>query len=201
MERILTIENGDVKFQREELQLIPEFAALLALKYNKRLRAVAELKYMWFMYSHLSPYREYSDSERHEESCIVAELERDFKVSDELKAAIIKYTSLNTSRILKLIRAAEKAIDKLREYFENVDFTLKDDKGTLVYKPSEVIRAITDLDKVATGLDKLAQRVQNEKKEGSATRGAQEDGWIMDNDDYGRTRDNSAGNSREEEDS
>lgn len=200
MEKILTItETGEVKFAQEEGALIPVYIPLTTLKYNKqpgdsdgkkRLRLQQELIYVWFMYSTKSIYKEYSEKERREEALLTAGLPSNFQESPELKAFIAKYKELNESRILKLTMAAEKAIDKLREYFETMDFTLKTDTGALVNKPSEVIRAIVELDKVATGLEKLAQRQRNEVKEGSTNRGNQEDGWIMDKtDDDDRQRD------------
>jgi hypothetical protein len=199
MEKILTRnqETGEVEFSREECEKIPEFRTLLTYKYNKqpgdadgkkRVRANSEITYIWFMYSRFSPFVEYSEEERHTEALLCAELPTKWQPSDELKAAIDKYVQTNWTRILRLVMAAEKAIDKLRGFFENVDFTKKDDKGALVYKPSEVIRAIVDLDKVANGLDKLANRQKHEVKEGSATRGGQEDGWIMDKTEYEDTR-------------
>lgn len=209
MERILKIENGEAKLMREELSLIPEFATILSLKYNKqegdvdgrkRFRATSEFTYLWYMYSHLSPYREYSESERHEEATVIAGLSIGFTPSDELKAAIVKYKTLNETRILKLIRAAEKAVDNLRAYFEAVDFTEKNANGVLVNKPADVIKAIVDLDKVATGLDKLAARQKTEVKEGSATRGGQEDGWIMEK-EYEPTKRSDSADESEEEDS
>lgn len=215
MEKILrkNPDTGVIEFDREECEKIPEFRALLTYKYNKqpgdtegkkRTRANSELTYMWFMHSRLSPYTEYSEEERHVESLLCADLDETWRPSDEYKAAASKYIETNRTRILRLVMAAEKAIDNLRSFFENVDFNLKDDKGALVYKPSEVIKAIVDLDKVANGLDKLAQRQKHEAKEGSATRGGQEDGWIME--DIKETRNdrherNSSAYETEEEDS
>jgi hypothetical protein len=195
MEKIIMVEDGKVSFLRDELQIIPEFATLFTYKYNKqpgdldgkkRVRATQELAYMWYMYSHNSPYKEYSEEERKVEALLIAELPPDFKPSKELSDAIARYRSLNETRMLKLIKSAEKAIDSLRNYFETVDFAEKNANGVMVNKPSEVIRAILDLDKVAVGLEKLAQRQLNELKEGAANRGGQEEGWIMENDNESR---------------
>lgn len=209
MEKILIVEDGVPRLLRDELELIPEFAALFTRKYNssvegdmdgrKRLRAQKELVYLWFTYSLSSPFKEYSDDERRSEALACAELPTTFRESPELRAAIDKYLSINESRVLKLIRSANKVIDKLRGFFEAVDFTQKAENGQLIYKPSEVMKAIIDLDKVAVGLEKLEQREKNEVKEGSTNRGAQEDGWIMESTNGNTKRDST--NSEPEEDS
>ena len=75
------------------------------------------------------------------------------------------------------------AIDNLRTFLETVDFTKTNENGTLIYKPKEVMSVISDLDKVADGLNRLADRQRTEMKDMSGTRGGQEDGWIMDKND------------------
>jgi hypothetical protein len=190
MDKVFKVVDGEAKLIREELELIPEFATMLSLKYNKqegdidgrkRTRATREFTYLWFMYSNYSPYREYDDEERRQESLIVSSLPADFKEGEELKLAVLAYKKLNETRILKLIKAAERAIDNLRKYFETVDFTERNNAGTLVNKPSEIIKAISDLDDVAEGLNKLANRQKNENNEFISARGSKQAGWLMEN--------------------
>lgn len=189
MDKILKInENNEAELLREELELIPEFKPLLALNYNKqpgdvdgrkRVRATKEFTYIWFMHSNYSPYREYDDKERHEESLATALLPSTFTPSTELLLAIKKYKTLNESRILKLIRAAEAAIDKVKDYFNTIDFTKETSTGALVNKPTDVIRAIKELDGVSEGLEKLAARQRTEQNQFVSARGQQEVGWLM----------------------
>jgi hypothetical protein len=199
MDRILKVENNEAKLAREELELIPEFKTLLSLAYNKdkgdidgrkRFRAIKELTYIWFMYSNSSPYREYDEKERKIESLQTATLPPNYPISTDLLAAIEKYKKLTDTRVLKLIRAAEKAIDRLREYFETVNFTERNSAGTLVNKPSEVISAISQLDKVSEGLERLATRQKAEKNQFVDARGTQESGWLMEQDKLNGTRTN-----------
>lgn len=193
MEKILIYNDGEVQLQREELELIPEFKELLSLAYNKqegdrdgrkRLRAFKEFTYMWFTHSYNSPYREYDDKERRTEALATAQLPETYEFSTAYQLAEKKYLALTETRILKLIKAAEKAVDNLRAFLETVDFTLTTDNGNLKYKPSEVIRVISELDKVSEGLETLADRQKREKKEFSSTRGAQEAGWLMEQDKF-----------------
>jgi len=188
MERILVNKDGKVELERAELELVPEFAGMLTLKYNKqpgdlegkkRVRAFKEFTYMWFMNSYNSPYREYSKEERISESLLAADLPETYEFSTEYKLAEKKYLSLIETRTLKLIRAAEHAIDKIRSYLESVDFITTTDNGALKNKPTDVIKIIGELDSIADGLEKLANRSKKEKQEFASTRGAQEAGWLM----------------------
>lgn len=197
MDRILKIEDNEAKLVREELELIPEFKALLSLNYNKdkgdqdgrkRFRATKEFTYIWFMYSNHSPYREYEEKERKLEALQTAGLPHNYPISTDLQAAIEKYKKLTDTRVLRLIRSAEKAVDKLRDYFETVDFTERNSSGTLVNKPSEIIKAIGDLDDVSSGLEKLATRQRAEKNQFVDARGTQEAGWLMEQDKLNGTR-------------
>jgi hypothetical protein len=188
MDKILGMRDNEAYLLREELELIPEFKALFALNYNKqagdvdgrrRVRATKELTYIWFMYSHYSPFREYTEAERKAEALELAGLPSTHPTSVELDAAIKKYQRLNESRMIKLIRAAEKAMDNLRGYFETIDFSERNASGMLVNKPSEVIRAISELDAVAEGLEKLARRQKTEQNQFVSARGSQEVGFVM----------------------
>lgn len=188
MDKILKIEDNEAKLLREELELIPEFKALLSLSYNKdkgdidgrkRIRATKEFTFIWFMYSHYSPYREYDEKERRKEALGTASLPESYPIGTELLSAITKYKQLNETRILKLIRAAETAIDRLRGYFETIDFTKETQGGALVNKPTDVINAISNLDKVSDGLEKLANRSKSQQNQFVSARGDHEPGWLM----------------------
>lgn len=189
MERILIFKDGEVSLEREELELIPAFKPLFTLNYNKqagdidgrkRSRVTAEFTYMWFMHSYKTPYREYSEKERHTEALLTAKLDPNYEFSTEYKIAEKEYLRLTATRILRLIQAGDKAVDRLREYLEMVDFNERKDNGDMMHKPTEVIKIISDLDKVADGLESLANRQKREQQEFASTRGAQEPGWVMD---------------------
>lgn len=193
MEKILIYKDGEVVLERDELRLIPEFAALLTLKYNKQsgdnegrkqIRAFKEFTYIWFIHSYNSPYREYDEKERRVEALQTAGLSEVYEFSTEFRLAEKKYLSLIETRVLKLIKASEKAVDKIRAYLEDVDLTERSENNALVNKPSDIIKIINDLDSVADGLDKLANRQKKEKQEFASTRGAQEAGWLMEKDKF-----------------
>ncbi len=169
-DKLFSVVDGKVKLLREELELIPEFRPLLALNYNKgegdvdgrkRHRAEREFTYMWFMYSFLTPYYDSSESERHEESLKTADLPSDYKFSEELKAAIARYKSLQNTLVLRLINAARKGIDKLISYYETIDFTERTATGAVVHDPGKFmasVKQIADLQVQMQQLDELQRK-------------------------------------------
>ncbi len=196
-DKILKLVDGEVHLVDDLLELIPELATLHSLKYNKqpgdtdgrkRVRVKKELIYTWFMYSKNSPYREYGEAEQKAESLETAKLPADYEFSTEYALFLKKYNKCNTSRILRLIKGAEIGIDKLTEYFTQIDFTTTSDNGTLKNKPTDFINTVSKLSHVSDGLRALEIRLKTENKEFISTRGDQEAGWIME-------RDNNAYNS------
>lgn len=202
MDRILRIEEGEVKLIDPVLELMPEIATLYSLKYNKqvgdldgrkRFRVKKEFTYIWFMYNAQSPYREYDEAERKEESLRTAGLPLEYEFSTEFLLFQKKYLKCNKSRLLKLIEAAEVGIDKLREYFETINFTDTTATGALVNKPTDFIATVAKLDQLAEGLKSLENRQKTEKNQFISARGEQEAGYLMERDDFKTTNNGDLG--------
>lgn len=186
MDKVLELKEGEVRL-KEEVKALPEFKALMTLTYNKgegdsdgrkRKRLERELWYIWYHFSQKSAFKEYSEQEREEEVKELTDL-TPATISTELKAAIERYKELNLTRILRLILSAERAVDKLRGYYDDLDFKEKTASGGLVNHPIDVIKSIGDLEKVADGLIKLARRQKEEEGKMTSSRGEQEPTWIM----------------------
>lgn len=199
MEKVFKVVDGKPQLLRDELELIPEFKALLIPGYNKqpgdlegrrRIRGLNELMYIWYLHSLKSPFKEYSDEEKLVETKAIVDLpfkedqtpegiQISFEESTQLRSAISKYIELNESMLTKLIKSAERAIHKLRGYFDSLDFSKTTENGALVNKPSDVIKTISDLHKVHESLKKLYKEQIMESGQTINTRGDQEKGWIM----------------------
>lgn len=185
--KLFILENYEAKINKDEVLLVPEFAALFELKYNKgkgdsdgrlRKRAHAELTYMYFMHSFTSELKEYSEEERHIESLHAAGLPDNYTLSDELKAACEKYVKLQETRSLKLLNSANIAIDRMRTYFETIDYTKTTANGSLVNDPNRVATTIGNLHKAIEAMDKLEKKVRLDLGEEAKNRGDQEEGRI-----------------------
>lgn len=184
---LFKIENFVAIINKKDVYLIPEFKALLELKYNKdkgdhdgrkRIRAHKEFTYIYFMWDYRSKYSEYSEKERHREALNASRLPEDYELSKELIAAIIVYKELNDTRILKLCRSAENMIDKLRLFWDSLDLNETDDNGKYRHDTNKIMANIRALAQTTKSLEDLQEQVKQKLKETSGTRGDQEEGFL-----------------------
>jgi len=181
---LFVIEDYEPRLSDEAL-LIEEFRALYTLAYNKRKgdvqgrerkRAIQECRYIYHMFDYRSEFSEYEDDERHIEACVSAEIDKDYKQSKEMKACITIFNKLQETRMLKTLTTAEQTLDKVREYYNAVDFLEKDEKGALVHKPKDIMASIADLGSVNKKLGDLRKQVKAELKDTESLRGDHEGG-------------------------
>lgn len=170
----------------EEALLIEEFKVLYSLPYNRqegdsqgreRKRAIQECRFLYHFCHYKSEYTESNEEERFEESVSAAHLPETFVMSDELKACAGVVTKLQNTRMLKTLDVAELTLDKLRDYFKDIDFNEKDKGGALVHKPKEVMASIMDLGNTNKKLVDLRKLVKESMKETSSLKGDHEPGF------------------------
>lgn len=191
MQKIFQYDN--VKCQVElnipEILLIREFAALLDEKRNicktdktgkLKLRAFREFTYMWLAIDWNSIYRDYLEYDRHVESL------KDSRLADEeyndpiFREACRKYVSIQEStRSIRMLKAAQSTIDKFIIYFETVNPTERDDNtGKPIFKVKDIMAEIGSLSKVNDELKILEGQVKKEISEQSTLRAGATEGYM-----------------------
>ena len=182
---LFTIEEFEPRLSDEAL-LIEEFKILHSLNYNKqpgdtqgrdRKRALQECRYLFHMYDYRSEFSEYEEKDRQIEALNAAALPLDYEISKELKDCIDIFVSMQETRMLKTLKTAETTLDKLRAYYDGVNFNEKDKNGNLVHKPKDIMASISDLGNVNKKLADLTKRVKQELKETETLRGDHEGGF------------------------
>jgi hypothetical protein len=178
--RLLRInENFEVIPERETLAIIPEFAELFTLNYNKqegdvqgrkRERAKAELIYIYFMYDFRSEYANLDEEERHEQSMHAAGFPVDYDISKQLTAAIEKFRELQDTEELKLLRSAYGVATKLRTYFDTVEVDDTNAKS-LIDNMSKIGNVLESLKKVEESVKKALSG--NKRIRGDQVKGRQ----------------------------
>lgn len=172
-------DNYEAEIERETLALIPEFAALFTLNYNKadgdidgrkRYRARAELTWMYFMYDYRSEYAELPDDERHAQAMAAANLPEDYRISSQLEAAAQKFQSLQNTRELRMLTASRKAADRVEKYLLETEITNNNVKT--------VKSTIDGIGATIEGLKKLEEQVRKAERADSRTRGDHERGRL-----------------------
>ncbi len=184
---VLNTANNDIEIQMDEILLIKEFAELWNVNRNKckedstgtkRLRAKREFAYMWLMLDWTSPYADYSEQERND-AC-----RKDANISDkeyadpDFRAACRKYREIQeSSRIIKLIKSAQGAVDKLIDFLDMIDLSKEDENGKPIYKIKDITSGISDIPKVTEQLKSLEVIYKKELQVEGEIRGDQIKGF------------------------
>lgn len=181
--------DGFVELNTPEILLVKEFSALMEDGRNicdddktgkLKLRAFREFTYIYLALDWQSPYADFDERERHEMALLDAHMtEAEFN-NPEFRAACRKFKAIQDStRSIRLLRAAQETVDKFMDYFHNIDPEERDPlTGKPIFKVKDIMAEISSLSKVQDELTTLESMVKKEIAETSQLRGGYEDGFI-----------------------
>lgn len=158
--------TGELELNEPEVLLVREFNELWKKDRNKckedptgskRLRAWREFKYIYLMCDWLSPYSQYEEAERHEECLKDANISEEEWSNPEFRTACRKYRELQeSSKALKFIKAAQGVVDKITDYFNDLDLSERDPVTQKpIYKTKDVIAEMQNASSVVEELKNL----------------------------------------------
>jgi hypothetical protein len=171
-------EDNKLVLNKETILLIKEFDKLWELDRNKipgdakgtqRRRAFKEFTYMYLMYDWESPYKAFSDKDRHETSLSDSELTQEQLLDEDFKLACRKYCSIQETRMLKLLNGMYKTIDELTLFLSTVDLQERDIDGKPIFNAKQISDTIAGVGKTVTSLETVEAIVRREK-EGDAAK-------------------------------
>ena len=93
------------------------------------------------------------------------------KRSKKIELAEIKYKELTETSAVKLLKAARASVTKLEKYFRDIDLTLMDDNGRLMFSAKDLVQNLSKMGDVINGLSKLEEQVKKEEQVNSVNRG------------------------------
>lgn len=181
--------TNSVVVNEPEVLLIKEFAALWNNDRNKtkgdpkgikKTRAYRELTYIWLMLDWTSPYVDFDEQERHQECLKDAGLTDKEWNDPDFRAACRKYRELqNSSRALKLIKSAQGVVDKITDYFNNIDIEERDPiTGKPIFKTKDVMAELSNVSNVVEQLKTLEFLYKKEQEQQSGLMGDVEGGFM-----------------------
>ena len=181
--------TNSVVVNEPEVLLIKEFAALWNNDRNKtkgdpkgikKTRAHRELTYIWLMLDWTSPYVDFDEQERHQECLKDAGLTEKEWNDPDFRAACRKYRELqNSSRALKLIKSAQGVVDKITDYFNNIDIEERDPvTGKPIFKTKDVMAELSNVSNVVEQLKTLEFLYKKEQEQQSGLMGDVEGGFM-----------------------
>lgn len=178
--KLLTMINNEISIDTHAIG-IKEFKAIwdADTSINKEV-AKQELTFVYYFAYWDTLYKSYSEKERMEV------LKRDILSGGEphqrVLDAIEKYKNLqlNASPSIVFLDDHIDIMQSLREYYKNIDWSARDIKGNLLYKPKEVTGAMKDAEIVIKKCKALKEDVLREQEGGSSIRGGAEKGLFED---------------------
>lgn len=155
-----------------EAVMIPEFSALWKRDKSKdKVEACKELAYIYYMGDYDSPYLSYSPEIRG------IQLKKDMgikKISKEMEEGVKKYKMLQDTPSIRFLDSAIKAMESMEKYFNKVNFSERDSKGSAVYKPTEVSKCLKDSGGIMDSLARIRDKVKTEIYNRNTIRGGSE---------------------------
>lgn len=160
------------------VKLIPEFKELFK-QANGTVRFANPagwkfIKYVYFLVDYTSPLRNWNVDQKEEEARRYAGLTKEeVEKNKHLKDAVQFYVTFqqNNCRPLRTFIAAQKGMDAMDDYLENVNFTEVDKQGKLKFTPNQFIDNLSKTNKAYDELYKLEKRVETELENSTGSRG------------------------------
>jgi len=165
--------NNNVIIREPGVLLISDFKKIWDSDKSKHKdEALKIFAYIYFKCDFKSPYRNTKTKEELPGVLIEdLKLPKDFKETKEILLAEEKYVDLQTTKSLKMILAAEKALDQVTKYFENFDISKvkeEDDKATSISKLMGNLKQVDEVAmKLETVKDKIAKELETKKLSGT----------------------------------
>lgn len=169
-----------LKYEGYKLTFEPE---ILTLKVFKKLyqrdrtkdksRFIQELAFIYFYIDPRSDYQMYTDKEERFNKIIEGEGIKDFKIDNDLLAAIKYYESFRPTSAL-LLEDTRVAVDKLRKTLREIDLNATDEKGKPIYTLNTVISTIKQVPSLVRDLDETERTIAKELVQSDIVRGSAE---------------------------
>ena len=157
--RLMEVDsNGNLNITPEAL-MIREFRNVWE-KYSDKKQALEELAYVYWMAYYNSTYDVYLSIEE-KKAAIKADIITDpLWMPDELtEAAIQKFSLLQRTFAMAFLEAAKEGALKIRKFYKDVDLNERSKNGGVIYKPTDISKAIKESIDILESLEKWQERV------------------------------------------
>lgn len=143
--------------------LISEFKILFDRdKSENKTKALNELAFVYYISDYKSVYLSTPPEDREEVLIDDLDLPSIWKPDTVVQNAINKYKDLQKVPTMRLLDAAQDALEQLVQFFKTLKMSDRDRAGKPLHKPSEITKAMSETAKVAESLDKLREKVKRE---------------------------------------
>lgn len=157
---------------------VKEFKRILTRDRDRKKRnAFKELAFVYLYIDHRSPF--FNEPADRKMDLIKRELNMDpsWEPDGDVMDAVARYELLTETPVIRLLKKARRTIEKMEDYFDEVDFTERNEKtNMLVFTPREVLNAIAEIADAHAGLDKLEEMIRKDQTSRQRVKGGGEIG-------------------------
>ena len=190
MLRLFEYDNMKMKIviNEPDILMITEFKELLDVERNKckedktgekRLLAFRELQYIYLAIDWRSPYKEFTEREKHETALKDAQITQAEFDNPTFRTACRKYKSLQeTSKIGSLLQSQLGLLERMRIYYDTLDLDERDINGKPVFKMKDVMSESATTSKMIEGIQSLMELYKREQENETSLRGDHEPGMF-----------------------
>lgn len=190
MLRLFDYDNNKMKvvINTPDVLLIKEFQDLWTNERNKckedktgekKLLAFRELSYIYLAIDWRSPYQEWSERERHELALRDAQITLEEFENELFRAACRKYKAMQeTSKIGSLLQSQLSLIERMRIYYDTMDFDERDQNGKPIFKMKDIQGEVAAMAKTIEGIQALKELHKKEQEQETSLRGDHEAGMF-----------------------
>ena len=107
-------------------------------------------------------------------------LDREVADTEIVKMMVARYTKIQETRILRSLKVANRTLDKLLNFMDSLDLDERDENGKLVHSASGVMKQISEIGKVAAGIEELEYMTKKEVESKGALRGEDTEAGLFD---------------------
>lgn len=192
MLRLFEYDNMKMKvvINEPDILLISEFKVLLDNERNKckedkngdkKILAFKELHYIYLAIDWRSPYKEFTERERHDAALIDSQLTKEEFDNPLFRAACKKYILMQeTSKIGSLLKSQLGLLERMKIYYDTLDLDERDLNGKPVFKMKDVMAESASTSKMIEGILALMELYKREQEQETTLRGDHEPG-LFDN--------------------
>lgn len=178
--KLVKIDNYQLLIEDELLLLRPFRVLYNADRTKDKSKFMDFMSMIYFVYDPRSDYSYIvNEEERWKEVCDSNGYEVPKSFSKNESECIELYKKLTTTISTELLRSTKLAIDKVREFLENLDLYATDDKGKPLYTINTVTSAIKQVPLLAREVREAEKAVAKEIEEQGRARGGNENKKIF----------------------
>ena len=171
---LFIVENSIAKPNTETLLITPFKEIWERDSTSDKSRAIKEFTFMELMTSKkkTNPYAGYADEARFEKLQLIL-FDEDWEPDTLVEQGMIKIAEFQkeASPTYSYYLSVLEATEKMKSFFTSFDINEVNDKGARVFKPNEIVMAISNTDKLLQNLHSMKDKVEQELFEQTKTRG------------------------------